>query len=303
MKAVQYFAIIIAAVISHGCVSEKSSNETSEQKSEMVSKKYENLNISILFDLSDRIDTTKYHNESMEYYLRDVAYVNSVVNAFSNHLKNKPIRTINDNIKVFFDPEPKNKNINEAAQNLNLRFNRNTVTQESIQQLETEYGTLTREIYEMALSDKHYIGSDTWGFFRSKVNDLCIEKDYRNILVILTDGYIYHTDSKRKEGNKTTYLTQQDVRRFGLNSENWQQKYSTDNYGFIPATSNLEELEVLVLGLNPDKKNPYEEDVLRSYWSDWFIAMGVKEENFVIKKSDLPSNLDKLIVDFIYNQH
>ena len=37
-----------------------------------------NLNISVLLDLSDRIDTIKYSNPSMEFYQRDLGYLKSV---------------------------------------------------------------------------------------------------------------------------------------------------------------------------------------------------------------------------------
>ena len=53
----------------------------------------------------------------------------------------------------------------------------------------------------------------------------------------------------------------------------------------------------MVLGINPDKKNPYEQDVVVKYWSDWFEAMKVNK--YEIKSAGLPSNMDKIIKDFI----
>ena len=73
--------------------------------------------------------------------------------------------------------------------------------------------------------------------------------------------------------------------------------FNIKNFGFIPATKDLSNLEILVLGINPDKKNPYEDDVIKTYWEKWFIDMKVKR--FEIKNADLPSNMEKVIRNFI----
>jgi hypothetical protein len=49
-----------------------------------------------------------------------------------------------------------------------------------------------------------------------------------------------------------------------------------NNLGFISFPYNLKDLEIIVLGINPSKQNPYEEDVIKQYWADWFTAMKVK---------------------------
>jgi len=67
--------------------------------------------------------------------------------------------------------------------------------------------------------------------------------------------------------------------------------------GFSPGTNSLQDLETLVLGINPAKKNPHEEDVIKQYWTDWFTAMGVKK--FAIKSANLPADLDSVIQKII----
>jgi len=47
-------------------------------------------------------------------------------------------------------------------------------------------------------------------------------------------------------------------------------------------------------------KTPYEEDVIRAYWSKWLKEMKVKD--FEIKQADLPSNMDKIIREFILKE-
>jgi len=159
------------------------------------------------------------------------------------------------------------------------------------------YASDPLKIYQLAINDDHYIGSDTWKFFQNKVNDYCIESDYRNILIVLTDGYIYYKDSKIKENNATTYLTPEVIRSNGLNTSDWSQKIRSQKLAFIKANNDLSNLEVLVLGIHPDPKNPYEEEVIKAYWSNWFEAMKVKR--YEIRNADIPSNMDKVIQNFI----
>ncbi len=257
----------------------------------------ENLNISFLLDLSDRINPEKYPNPTMDFYKRDIAYINAVSDAFYKHLKSKKVRLMNDNIQVFFDPEPLNTDINKMSQELKFSFTRKTTTLQKIEEVKKTYQHRPIEIYEQAIKDNEYVGSDTWKFFKTKVKDYCIENEYRNILIVLTDGYLFDKKNTIKDGNQTSFLTPHMIRTNKLDNNNWESRLKENGYGFIPATRGLDNLEILVLGINPDTKNPFEEDVIVKYWSDWFDAMDVK--NYEIKGAELPSNMEKIIKDFI----
>ena len=256
-----------------------------------------NLNISILLDLSDRISPEKYPNPTMEYYLRDVGYINSAADAFTNHVRKKKVRQANDRIQLFFDPSPFNPQINSISKDLKIEIDKNNISKEYINKVKDVYAAMPLEIYKLAIKDKNYVGSDTWRFFKNKVSDYCIQPLHRNILVLLTDGYIYFKDSKIKEGNETTYLSPEIIRGNGLNTSDWSEKMITGKIGFIKANNDLSNLEVLVLGINPNKKNPYEEDVIKAYWIKWFEAMKVKR--YEIRSSELPADADEVIKNFI----
>ena len=270
-----------------------------EYTSIKLSSNRPNLNISILLDLSDRINPVKYPNSAMDYYLRDVGYIKSITQSFEIHLRNKKSIKINDNIKLFLDPEPADKNLNEKIKELKMSFTRSNATRNYILQTSKKYDSISRLIYESAIKDNYYVGSDTWRFIKTKANDYCVEKNHRNILVILTDGYIFHRNNKRKEANLTTYLRPQDIREFRLDNNKWEERINEKKFGFIPANDDLKDLEILVLGINPDKKNPFEEEIIRKYWRDWFNEM--KVGNYEIKTAELPSNMDKVIKSFILN--
>ncbi|WP_420571931.1 hypothetical protein [Kordia sp.] len=292
---------LISMLLNLSCVDDRKNNKVDAEiiKSKSTTTKSENLNISFLLDLSDRINPKKYPNPSMEFYLRDIAYIKSVSDAFITHLKQKKVRRMNDKIQLYFDPEPKNQDINTISHSLRYEITRKTATKDILKEIEQAYSTKPQKIYEAAIKDATYVGSDTWRFFKNKVNDFCILEDHRNILIILTDGYIYHENTQLKEGNLTSYLTPQLIRKYRLNDEKWNEKIMSKGYGFIPTNENLQKLEVLVLGINPDEKNQYEEDVIYKYWKDWFKTMQVNR--YEIKMAVLPSNMNKIIKDFILN--
>lgn len=299
----KYFKIIFVFVLSFLMIncSDNGKTETGKEgtvtTTEAKNTKKENLNISIFLDLSDRISPEKYPNPSMEYYQRDLGYIETISKSFENYLKGKPIRQTNDQIQIYFEPEPLNFKINSLSKNLKLSFDKNNTSKESLSKISPIYKSNSEKIYNLAIADKNFIGSDIWKFFKNKVKDYCIKDNHRNILIILTDGYMYHKDSKFTEGNKSSFLTPEYIREKKLNTSNYKELFAKNKLGFIPATQNLENLEVLVLGINPDKKNPYEEDVIYLYWEDWLKNMGVKK--FYIKDADLPTNLNPVIEKII----
>lgn len=296
----KYILMVMAILL---CSCDKKSEETKHAPAESSPEKPEkdysaNWNVSILLDLSDRIDPVKYPNPAMPYHLRDVGYINSVAATFSAHIKSKKIKQMNDKMQVFFDPPPLNAEINAISKDLKISIDKENVSNKLIAEVETKYRTLPAKLYDLAIQDKHYVGSDTWKFFKNKI-DYCVDENYRNILVILTDGYIYYENTKIKEGNQTSYLTPELIRKQALNQANWSEKMTSGQMGFLKANEDLSNLEILVLGVNPHPGNAYEEDVVKAYWVKWFEQMKVKR--YKIRSAELPSDMEKVITDFINN--
>ncbi len=279
------------------CKSEEKPKEPVSTKGANTKEASNNLNISILLDLSDRINPTKYPSKTMDFYKRDIGYIESVSTSFDSFLRSKKTRTLNDKISIFFEPAPLNEKINSLSESLKYHFTRDNTSKELLKEFVSKYKTIPQKFYELAITDDKYIGSDIWGFFKSKVDVFCMEENARNIVVVLTDGYIYHSNNKIQEDNYTSYLTPQTIRKNSLNKSSWKQKMDESKFGYLPTGKELSDVEVLVLGLNPSKSNPYELDVLKKYWSDWLENMGVKK--YEIHQAFLPSNMDKVIEKFI----
>lgn len=312
MKKIKKLLVIALAVIAvTSCKSEKVKDlQVNTKKEQYVSSgkcpnyllknKDNNLNISILLDLSDRIDEKKYANATMSYVKRDLGYINIISNSFVKHIEDKKLVLMNDKMQIYFEPEPLDASINEKAKILKTSFDKN-LTKEKISITKNNYNSIPEEIYSLAKNNGgNYIGSDIWRFFKDKVKRYSIDDCSRNILIIITDGEMYHEDTKMKEDNLTTYITQNQIKKYGLNTSKWEEKLVGKSYGFIPATSGLNDLEVLVLGVvNHNKNNPYGKDVLKKYWEDWFEVMGVKRS--LILDAELPSNIENSISSFILN--
>lgn len=263
----------------------------------LLKRKDDNLNLSILIDLSDRIDLPGQQ-------AKDSSYILSLAKEFNYHISKKKLGLLYDKIEVFFEPVPVNAKINELAKGLKIGYIKGVSKNNWMPKTIKGYSNIPSQIYEQArrASQKEgYPGSDTWGFFKNHVKDYCIEECRRNILVILTDGYLFHESNLRKEGNQTSYLTPQLLNQLKLNNPKWNEEIRSRNLGFIPATNGLENLEVLVLGIQSQNSNhPYAQDILEFYWKTWLTKMGVKKHK--IKSADLPSHINKVIADFIVSK-
>jgi hypothetical protein len=263
----------------------------------LAKEKENNLNISILLDLSDRIEASK----TIE---KDTAYLRSLAGAFVQHINGKKSVLLEDRMQLFFNPEPSSSKINEIAENLNIVFTKDA-SAGLINETKYKYSHEPVKLYELAQADANgdknqYPGSDIWRFFKDNVKDYSIDDCHRNILVILTDGYMYYENTQMKEGNRTSYLTPKSLAKLNLKKSSWKEEMQEKDLGFIPANKDLENLEVLVLGINSlNNENPYAQDIIEAYWSKWFDEMGIPAENYKIKQAVIPSNMEKVIKDFI----
>ncbi|MCD4680863.1 MAG: hypothetical protein K8S00_10800 [Bacteroidales bacterium] len=292
MKTIYY--LIIAICILGGC---QPSADTPNEKSK--SQPSGNLlNISILIDLSDRIKQNKE---------KDKELIKSAAELFNHHIESKNIYFIRDKMKVLFYPEPTNERINTLAESLNIELNPDN-REELKEQWHNLSSTYTENIdllykYAKEEGEKNgYPGSDIWRFFTNKVSDYCIEKDpeYRNILIIFTDGYMYHKNSYMQQQNRTSYLTAPFISKSGFrNNTNWEKKFEEGDYGFISKRDDLNDLEIIVLEIAPSQKHRNDDEIIKRYWGKWFEEMNVKR--FKLYTTDLPSNTKQLVKLFISN--
>ena len=284
--------LIAVLFLVYGCSGKEPGQQSIPQ--EKITK--EQLNISILIDLSDRIKENKYKDQEL---------IRSVAEFFKQHIEKKNLFFIHDQIKVIFYPEPQNNKINTIAESLNIKLDPSNKEEikNTWENITTNFSKQISALYDYAEAEgekSNYPGSDIWRFFADKVHDYCIEsnKEYRNILIIITDGYLYHKDSQNREKNRTTYLTGPFLEKEGFrDNPSWEQKFEEENFGFISKRNDLNNLEVLVLEVNPSQVHLDDDQIIKKYWSEWFEEMNVKKSK--IYTTDLPSNTTELIKIFL----
>ena len=264
----------------------------------------EQLNLTVLLDLSDRVEPTK-HPASPEHADRDIEIVRYLTQLFKNNMEEKGAYRANDKMKVIFSPRPQDSEINSIASRLNVDLSKMANAQEKKQVFDSIEETFTqnlRSIYDETIETKNYPGSDIWRFFKNDVVDYAVERDpaYRNVLIILTDGYLYHKDSRAVEGSRSAYMTPQRLSAQGLRSSNWREKFEEGNYGYIATRDDLENLDILVLEINPTASHKSDEDVLKAYLAKWFEEMKVNKFN--LYNSDLPEYTKGRIDEFLNGQ-
>lgn len=274
------FSIITISIVS--CVGNNNGSEinTAQSKSEEVMTPLP-LNISVYLDLSDRL-TRDLTPSQME---RDTAIINHLIDVFiEDCINNGKILNSNNHFQIFFYPAPNNSEIAQLARGLNVDLSKAEIKQKKIElvDMKTRFQRNLTQIYTDAINDGKWVGSDIWGFFSNKeVDKLCIRSGYRNILVILTDGYLFHADNKIQVGNAYSYILPQTLQN--------------SNASLIVKRDGLSNLEVLMLEVNP--YNPKQRDALTSTLEKWFNEMGV--EKFVVSETALPVTTEIYIDSFL----
>lgn len=262
------------------------------------------LNISILWDLSDRINPA-IHKAIPGHAERDIAIIEYCADYFKQDMIGKGAFGSKGRMKVFFSPSPADEDINTLASKLSVDLSAKEVKEKKqiYDRMTADFGQTARQITETSIKASSWPGADIYRFFKNDV-DRCVEQDtaYRNILIILTDGYVYEKSSKGREGNRTEYILPELLRTLGLrNNSNYQSVFKEKNCGLIAKRDDLENLEILVLEINADEDHKDDEDIIKLYLEQWFTEMKVRR--FKVYNTDLPENIRKRVADFLNNGH
>ncbi|MFT7157195.1 MAG: hypothetical protein ACI8Q1_002212 [Parvicella sp.] len=247
------------------------------------------LNITILLDLSDRLE----RNLQPDQMQRDIAIVSSITELFKTDMNTKGAYMAKGKLKVLFRPTPKDPNINQLASTLNVDLSRlnNQEKKDIYDNITTNFTNSLGEIYDLTIDSKNWIGCDIWRFFKNDAADLCVESsgNYKNILIICTDGYIFHEQSRDRIDKRSAYITEKYLTNEGFHgTQDWRTKFESNDYGLIKFDQDLDNLEVIVLEVNSAEKHKNDEDILKAYWGKWFEEIGINR--FELYNTDLPAN-------------
>ncbi len=239
------------------------------------------LNISIFLDLSDRLK----RDLTPSQMYRDTAIINNIIDYFKTETLGPQILKSRNNIKVFFYPAPAHPQIATLADDLNVDMAvlKGKDKRIALEKMKDTFQASLTQIYNKTMIAQNWIGCDIWGFFSNKkVDAQCIRKDCRNIIFILTDGYLFDINNKIKDGDAYSYIPETS---------------NVPNLSLIVKRNGLEELEVCVLEVNPHDTKDSEKMI--SILERWFLSMGVKKESLCMAETDLPANTKTIIKSFL----
>jgi hypothetical protein len=252
------------------------------------------LNVSILLDLSDRIDK-KLHPFQVQI---DTENIQTIISLFKKQQNDIGVYGAKGKMKIFFYPPPSNTDIISIAKILNIDFNKVDSTSmqgvsekiKLFQIFDTYFMNNVRKLYQYSSEKDEYPGADIFAFFEDEVDEQCIENSnsYRNILVIITDGYLYwEHDLRNPCGNRYTYIERKTPQLTKFRKmKDWEANFDNEDYGFVDCKKDLSNLEVLVLGIDPSQ--PEDMEIIKKYWNKWFLNMKIRKENIKLVRTELP---------------
>lgn len=249
-----------------------------------VQSNNQTLNISVYLDLSDRLIRDLTPNQTY----RDTAIINYLVDYFKGKTLGPQILKSENKMKIFFYPTPNYSEISTLAQGLSVDIGdkQGVERRKALEEMKGVFQNNLKQIYQSTLEEKKWVGCDIWDFFSNKkVDNLCIKPNARNIVVILTDGYIFAADHKVNEGTAYSYILPQTLAVEGSSLID-KRKGELKGKG----------LEVLMLEVNPYE--PSQRDKMVKVLEDWFSAMGV--EKFIVAETDANlTNTQTIIKNFL----
>lgn len=235
------------------------------------------LNITVYIDLSDRI----VHPGQPSQIEKDTAMIGHVVNYFVEKTKQSEngLQESKNAIKILFYPAPTAGLMVKCADELVLdipKIPEGTERLHKVMKAKETFQKNLEQIYQQAITDGNFIGCDIWGFFSyGKAKQQCVREGYRNIMFVLTDGYVYHKNNIVQKGDSSRFILPKVLNNPKAALE-------------VVSQSGLENLEVAIMEIQPE--DPKHLPKMKSMLENWLIDMGVKPENIIVEETGLPAS-------------
>lgn len=271
------------------------------------------LNLIIVPDLSKRIIDTINNPEQVK---NDTTLINFIWRAFVEKTKfkmNSKDRLILD----VTDEEQAGGSFRNFANQLlfDLSDHKNQSNRLYFDKVGNRFEKNVSALYELALQNP--IGADYHDYFENKlpkhIKRSTIFDNYRNVLVIITDGYLeaqsnIRTNTWAYTGTNQERILVSNAIKSGQSLQDAANRYLKPIQD-IPVK--FKDLEILVIEVQPRTKNsPIERDapgtvhdyaILKHQWINWFRLLEVKnsDDEIFIRRNDATEITKKAIVDFL----
>lgn len=231
------------------------------------------VNIIVLLDLSDRIDSQKHPHQAA----RDLLVLEDIVAAFDQMQRKQFYLRSQDVLNIAIARQSKTSfNSLDFHDGLTIDMQGKT----SKPAFDVKRSTLDnslKKLYQQATSDPSS-GADIWSWFRDELPDL-MKENAHNKVIILTDGYItFHKEVSRQRA-KGSCMLEPDLLTL-RNSTNVAATMAEKSIGLLAHPVQLQSLSAMLLEVTPEKPEIHsnELEILSAYWKNWFQKMGVKAD-------------------------
>ncbi|MBD5175961.1 MAG: hypothetical protein HDS25_02270 [Bacteroides sp.] len=271
----------LAGVILVSCLNSGKDSEQASQNATNSSEKSSSqpLNLTVFVDLSDRIEKEK---DNLKQFDKDQTILNALIESFIDKQQKEGFQKSQDSFQLIFYPAPAGAQKYADKLCLDLSEIKGPKKKELLN-FKSSHEQNIKELYENALKTKEYFGSDIWGFFfKDKVRDY-YKDGYRNVIVFLSDGYIFDANNKIKQnGNEYSYLLPQTL--------------AVKDSNLIPCKISNSNFELLFIECNPNPQTDFIK--MKSVLETWFQEMGIPSID--IQDTDLPANTIKHLNNSIF---
>lgn len=280
----------IASVVMWSCIG---SEETLSEKAENSQHTY-----IIAIDLSDRL-------MNPETVSKDIACIENVFSQFEKEVTKKRFVGSKDKFLITLIPQTSNRNNTELAR-LSERLSLN-LSASPIRSKRTDFQTFKErlsddiiKLYDTAMVSKTFSGADIYKFMDQILPDqLEMAKGDEITVVLLTDGYI-EMDNKEETAQRGTLQNHMNKRileqlRHGENYQSNSDILIAPNR--LASKSNLENLNLCIVGIYPKGSYIYELDMLEKIWGTWLDKINCNYH--LINYGDTKHTTVKLLSDAI----
>ena len=205
-----------------------------------------------------------------------------------------------------------------VADNLSFDFPKNETKRERIGRFDSAYVRYVKNIEVMySLAKEKPVGADYWFYFKNNlsknIRKNTLYNNYRNVLIIITDGYL-EAESSTETGiwdyTGNFQKRSEVVRRI---KQGYSVKDAVKGLIEIPGfDQKFPTLEVLVLEINKrkgysekekDRGTNYDYDILKFLWTDWFTRLEIKNagEDFFFLRNQATKDT-KVVIDMFLSK-
>jgi hypothetical protein len=256
------------------------------------------INLIIVPDLSRRIiDSINNPNQS----INDIKLLNIIFKNFESSVKNKGLTK--DQLMVdLTDPDQASGKFREIADSLVFTpyISKSSTNRKYFEGMSKQFEKHIDSLYKLAV--KNPVGADFTIYFNRKLENHIkksnIFEEYRNIVIILTDGYL-EAEHNLYTGSEWQLAKICNDHKKGISMEN-----SIDSAKiWIPSLNQrFRDTEVFLFEINERKKGQNcDFDILRIQWKKWLLSMGIKNVNepFFFQNEDAILHSSQKIKDLL----